>query len=236
MPTRPLAIPSSAQTQAFRPGGGLAVFDLDRTLLAGSSMLAFGRALAAAGLVTRRRLAAAALQDRRFRRRGAGDVEVARLRADALRHVADLERASLVDLAGEVGRRLCDDVYPGALSLLRRHHAAGDFVVLLSASPQELVEAVATGVGAHRAVGTRAAVADGRFTGALEGPFCYGAGKVERLAAELGSGVLASAVAYADSISDLPLLAQAAEPVAVNPDRRLAEEATRRGWPVLRFA
>jgi HAD superfamily phosphoserine phosphatase-like hydrolase len=112
---------------------------------------------------------------------------------------------------------------------------AGDFVVILSASPQELVEVVAAGLGVHRAVGSQAAVHDGRFTGALDGPFCYGPGKVDRLAAELGSDALASAVAYADSASDLPLLRGAAEAVAVNPDRRLRHEAERRGWPILRF-
>jgi HAD superfamily hydrolase (TIGR01490 family) len=216
--------------------GALAVFDLDRTLLPGSSLLALGRALAQAGLVSRRRLATAAVQERRYRARGAPDGEVDRLRAEALAHVAGLERAALVDVAATVARRLRTAITPAARHLVERHLVAGDFVVVLSASPQELVDAVAAEIGAHRAVGTRAEVLDGRYTGRLDGPFCYGAGKLQRLFADVGRIPLGPASAYADSASDLPVLEACGHPVAVNPDRRLRAVAQRRGWPILAFA
>ncbi len=216
--------------------GRAAVFDLDRTLLAGSSLVALARAMSRSGLLSGQQLVTGLAMDQVFRRRGASDEDVDRLRSAALRHVAGVDVARLRSLAGDVGRTLSEQVLPGARMLLRRHQDAGDFVVILSASPQELVEAIAERLGAQRAVGTRAEIAGARFTGALDGPFCYGAGKVQRLEQDLGPGSLDGATAYADSISDLPVLEACLEPVAVNPDRALHRVAKARGWPVVRFA
>ena len=215
-------------------GTALALFDLDRTLLTGSSLVALGRAMVAHGFVARRNLLGAALRDARFRRRGADDAAAARLRAQALSAIAGLERAPLLELARSVGAELAATIEPGARLLVERHLAHGDFCVVLSASPQELVDAFAVALGAHRAVGTRAAVDDGCFTGKLDGEFCYGAGKLARLHEGLGPVELRNAFAYADSTSDLPLLRAVGRPVAVNPDRRLRAVAHDRGWPILR--
>jgi HAD superfamily hydrolase (TIGR01490 family) len=213
--------------------GRVAVFDLDRTLLPGSSLVALGREMASHGLLQRHRLLTAMARDASFRRRGATDAQADGVCAAALRHVAGLEVEVLRSLVDAVARRLAGEVRPGARHLLRRHLLAGDFVVVLSASPQELVEAVAARIGAHRGVGTRADVAGGCYTGRLIGPFCYGDGKVARLQHDVGGGVLRDATAYADSGSDLPVLEACREPVAVNPDGRLRWVAERRGWPVL---
>ena len=124
-----------------------------------------------------------------------------------------------------LGDDLARTALPGARWLLDRHLAAGEFCVIVSASPQPLVEAAARALGAQRAVGTRAEVCDGRFTGRLEGPFCHGRGKLARLWVELGTADLSRATAYSDSVSDLPLLTASGRPVAVNPDRRLRREA-----------
>ncbi len=218
------------------PTGALAIFDLDRTLLPGSSLVALGRAMAVAGMLPRRRLVTAALQEARYKRRGSVDGEVAELRDEALSHIAGLPRAPLVELARAVALDLAAQVSPGARLLLDRHRSAGDFVVVLSASPQELVEAVVSELGGHRGVGTRAEVADGRYTGRLDGPFCYGAGKIDRLVADIGLVDLDDAFAYADSASDLPLPHTCGHPVAVNPDRRLRDVATTRRWPILTVA
>ena len=213
-----------------------AIFDLDRTLLPGSSLVALGRAMAAGRMLSRRRLASAAVQDARYRRRGSREGEVGRLREEALAHIAGLERAPLLDLVKVVAAELAAQVPAGARHLLERHRDAGDFVVVLSASPQELVEAVVAVIGAHRGVGTRASVEGDRFTGRLDGPFCYGAGKLDRLVADVGPVDLRQAFAYADSASDLPVLLACGHPVAVNPDRGLRAVAAQRDWPVLRFA
>lgn len=215
--------------------GRAAVFDLDRTLLAGSSLLALGRVMARRGMLSGQQLVSGLAMDQVFRRRGATDHDVDRLRSMALRQVAGMDVERLGALADDVGRALSRQVLPGARMLLRRHQEAGDFIVILSASPQELVDAIATRLGAQRAVGTRAAVDGGHYTGELDGPFCYGPGKVQRLEQDLGPGSLDAATAYADSISDLPVLEACHEPVAVNPDRPLLRIARARRWAVIRF-
>ena len=108
--------------------------------------------------------------------------------------------------------------------------------MVVSASPQELVDVAVRALGAHRGVGTRLEIVDGRFTGRLEGAFCHGRGKLARLWSDLGTADLGDASAYSDSASDLPLLSAAGRPVAVNPDRRLRRAAQVAGWPVLRLA
>lgn len=210
----------------------IALFDLDRTLLPGSSLEALGRALAAEGLVSRRRLARAAAEQVRFARRGASDATAARLCTEGLGLIAGIERERLVPLVQEVGRELARLPVPGTRALVRRHLDAGHFCVVLSASPQELVEVVCARLGLHRAVGTCAEVVDGRFTGALDGGFCYGPGKLVRLRQALGRVDLGRAWAYADSISDLPVLAACAHPVAINPDRALRRVAKANAWPI----
>jgi HAD superfamily hydrolase (TIGR01490 family) len=143
--------------------------------------------------------------------------------------------APLLEAARSMGGALAREVAPAARFLLQRHLAAGDFCIVLSASPHELVEAVTVALGAHRAVGTRIEVVDGVLTGRLDGPFCYGTGKLEGLEREVGRLDLATATAYADSGSDLPLLERCGTAVAVNPDAELRRWAAREGWPVVRF-
>jgi HAD superfamily hydrolase (TIGR01490 family) len=211
----------------------VAVFDLDRTLIPGSSLMVLAREYVRRGLVPRSQLLRHAGRSAVFARRGLGDAAVANVRSGALAALAGHAADDLVPVAREVGRRLVSEVYGGARRLLELHQGAGDFCVLLSASPQELVEAVGQALGAHRAVGTRVEVAAGRYTGRLDGDFCYGPGKLHRLRAELGDVDLGTAHAYSDSASDLPLLTACGRPVAVNPDRRLRAAARANGWPVI---
>lgn len=224
--------PPRTRTQPVR---AVAIFDLDRTLVPGSSLMELGRALADRKVIQRTAVARHAVRAAGFARRGMADSRIARLRESLLAAAADRDQEQLASVAREVGPEIASSAYPAARWLMARHKAAGDTCVVLSASPQELVEAVGHALGADRAVGTRTEVVDGRLTGRLDGPFCHGPGKLERLEAELGPLDLAGATAYADSGSDLPLLASCGRPVAVNPDRRLRQAATSAGWPVLRL-
>ena len=214
----------------------LAVFDLDRTLLPGSSLMVLGRALHRAGLVDGRELAGWVAREAAFARRGEGPSTAQRLLGSLLASVAGREAAPYLTVARNLGDELATAAVPGARWLLDMHLAVGDFCVIVSASPQELVEAAARALGAHRAVGTRTQLAGGCFTGRLEGPFCHGRGKLARLWVELGTADLSQATAYSDSASDLPMLKAAGRPVAVNPDRRLRRAAVAAGWPVVRLA
>jgi HAD superfamily hydrolase (TIGR01490 family) len=218
-----------------RHTGAVAIFDLDRTLLRGSSLVDLGRALVDRRVVGRALLARHAVGAAVFAGRGLGASAVDRVRERLLAAAAGRPWEDLHSVVRDVAPEIARRVYPGARWLLERHRDAGDFCVVLSASPQELVEAVAAELGAHRGVGTRAEVADGRLTGRLDGPFCHGAGKLERLCADVGPVDLHRASAYGDSASDLPLLAACGWPVAVNPDRELLAAARASGWPVLRL-
>jgi HAD superfamily hydrolase (TIGR01490 family) len=231
--TEPLAVDRTTREGTRRPG--LAIFDLDRTLLRGSSLVALARELSVRGLLSRRALLGALARDARYRRLGASDHTVATVRALVARLAAGRDYEPLCQVAETVGDGLARQMSPAARMLVRRHQSVGDFCVVLSASPQELVDAVVRGLDLHRGVGTKAEVVDGRLTGRLVGPFCYGAGKLERLRAELGEVDFDDAWAYADSQSDLPLLCRVRHPVAINPDRALERFAGRHRWPVLRI-
>lgn len=217
------------------PAGRVAIFDLDRTLIPGSSLVPYGKALVERRLIDVtmliRHLGSAAV----VARRSLGERRVDRIRSSLLSQAAGREYEPLAACARDVGRDLAAQVHPTARWLVDRHVAAGDFCVVLSASIHELVEAVAGALGAQRGIGTRTMVRDGTVTGDLDGPFCHGHGKLARLRSVLGDVDLASAVAYADSASDLPLLESSGEAIAVNPDRRLASVARSRGWATVRF-
>ena len=224
--------PPPASTRV--PPTALAVFDLDRTLVPGSSLARLARALADEGILARTALAGHLLREAVFAARGLGPAALGRLRTSMLRAATGVERAPLVELAGRVGPAIASDVFPAARWLLDHHLSAGHDVVLLSSSPQELVAAVAAALDPTiTPVGTCAEVVDGRFTGALAAPFCHGPGKLIRLEQVLGRRELRRTTAYADSASDLPLLRACGSPVAVNPDRGLRAVALTERWPIL---
>lgn len=212
------------------------MFDLDRTLVPGSSLARLARGLSEAGLLRRTDLARHLLREAVFAARGLGPAATDRLRASLLRAATGLEQEPLLDVVEQVAPVIIRDVFAGARWLLERHLTDGDEVVILSSSPQELVAAVAARLdGSITAVGTVAEVVDGRFTGLLASPFCHGPGKLDRLAQALGPRDLPFATAYADAAADLPVLRACGAAVAVNPDRGLREAAGNAGWPILRL-
>ncbi len=214
-----------------------AFFDLDRTLMAGSSAFQFGRASYEAGLLTRRQLARGALDNVRFRVRGSTDDATDALRerifaSIAGRRVVELERLAPRILAGILPR-----VYPQMLRLAYEHQDAGRRAYIVTAASQELAELLARVLAFDGGVGARSEIVDGVYTGRPGGPFTYREGKAEairELAAREGIDLPAS-YAYSDSESDLPMLRAVGHPVAVNPDGPLARVAAQEGWPVLRF-
>ncbi len=124
--------------------------------------------------------------------------------------------------------------------ILRRmdeHRRRGDKVILVSSAPEPLLEAIAKRFGAHAVVGTRPALQNGRYTGGIVPPVCIGDTKrtlTEQKLAALGWEVdFAASAAYADAITDVPLLEMVGHPHATYPDPELHTLALQRGWPVL---
>jgi HAD superfamily hydrolase (TIGR01490 family) len=218
-------------------GRAAAFFDLDRTLIAGSSAFEFARAAYRAGLMNRRQLASGAWANLKFRLQGSTDAGTAQLREEILSElkgwrVRDLERLSPDVLAGVLPR-----VYPKMLHLAFDHQDAGRPVYICTAASQEMAELMAGALSFDGAVGARYEKRDGVYTGRPDGPFTYREGKAEavrQLAAAEGFD-LAASYAYSDSESDLPFLRVVGNPVVVNPDSELARVARQEGWEVMRF-
>lgn len=216
-------------------GSAAAFFDVDRTLIRGSANFPLAVAAFRAGLMTPKELLSDAANVLTFTLQGASDERSLALQERILRGVRGELQSDVVALCEEFIPRLADRVIPATRALLEEHAARGEDRIIVSASPQELVERLADALGLEGAVGTRAEVEDGRYTGRLAGAFCYGEGKaveVRRLAGEHGYDLRRS-FAYSDAASDLPLLEAVGRPVAVNPDRELRTVAKRSDWPIV---
>jgi len=214
-----------------------AFFDLDRTLMSGSSAYYFGKAAYREGLVPLRRLVADGAGALMFKLFGASDQKSEALRDRILATVAGTEAQTLHDLSPTVVEELLPRIRPEAQALLGMHQEAGRDSYIISASPVEIVGELAQALRLTGGLGTESEIVDGIYTGRLAAPFCYGEGKAEvvrKLVADKGYE-LGACYAYADSASDLPILNLVGHPVAVNPDRSLLAVAHRRGWPVVQF-
>jgi HAD superfamily hydrolase (TIGR01490 family) len=216
-----------------------AFFDLDRTLIAGSSAYTLAVAAWRAGIIPAKTLLRDGLGAVTFRLTGASDAKAQQARQRVLEVVTGTHHERLVSLNADVVPKLIDQVRPEARRLLEMHARAGRNTYVVSAAPQELVGPLATALGMAGGIGTVAEVdADGVYTGALTGPFVYAKGKVaaiRAIAAREGYD-LALSYAYSDSMSDLPMLESVGHPVAVNPDNALADAAHDRGWPIVIFS
>jgi HAD superfamily hydrolase (TIGR01490 family) len=218
-------------------GPGAVFFDLDRTLMEGSSAFQFGRAAHRAGLLSHRQLIADGMANLRFRLFGASDERSQALRARVSSSLAGVRILDMRRLGADVLAGILPRVYPGMLALAYEHQDAGRRVYIVTAAARELAEVLAQVLALDGGIGSRFSLArDGVFTGE-PGEFIYGAEKaaaIRRLAEREGFE-LAACYAYTDSVSDLPMLELVGHPVAVNPDGELARIARERGWEVLRF-
>jgi HAD superfamily hydrolase (TIGR01490 family) len=214
-----------------------AFFDLDKTLIEGSSAIHFGRAAYRQGLLTRTQLAKDLWANVQFRLKGSTDEGSEALRERILgaiegTRVRDLERLAHEVLAGVLPR-----VYPEVLHEAYEHQDAGRRVYIVTAASHEMAEMMAHVFHFDGGIGTRSEVRDGVYTGRPDGPFTYRDGKAQAIrerAAEEGID-LADSYAYSDSESDLPMLRAVGHPVAVNPDADLERIARAEGWRIMRF-
>ncbi|MBI2710795.1 MAG: HAD-IB family hydrolase [Actinobacteria bacterium] len=216
-----------------------AFFDLDKTVIAKAAMVAFGRPLRRAGLLSRWLLLRALYGHLVFLYLGADEARMARMRDKALAITKGWQQAHVRAIVQETIDEVIEPiVYAEALDLIADHRAAGRRIFLVSASPEEVVEPLARWLGVDEAIATRAEVdADGRYTGRVE-RYAQGPAKAERMreVAEAHGIDLAASFAYSDSATDLPMLEAVGHPVAVNPDRDLARAARERGWELRWFA
>ena len=186
-----------------------AFFDLDKTLMAGSSGMPFARVAMRHGIVSRRQLASWGVEHLRYRLRGTTDErtnDVLRQAQELLTGVIarDVERMNPEVMAAVLPR-----IYPQMLDEVHAHQDAGRATFIVSAAGNGVVEPLARVLGMDGGIGTSYEIdADGSFTGRFDGPFVYGPGKVEAMEAfAAGHDIdLAQSYAYSDSLSDLPML------------------------------
>jgi putative phosphoserine phosphatase / 1-acylglycerol-3-phosphate O-acyltransferase len=209
-----------------------ALFDLDRTLIAGSSAPAFGRALADVG-VTRRPIPGADAVAASYESLGESP-----LTAAAAQLAARATSGWSVELVRKAAKAAADELMttlqPYAPGVIEEHRDAGRVVVLTTTSPEPLVTPFAERLGMDAVIATRWATKGGTYTGELDGPVLWGRAKLEAVRewADEERIDLRSSYAYCDSYFDSPLLAAVRHPVAVNPDVRLAGLARLQGWPI----
>jgi HAD superfamily hydrolase (TIGR01490 family) len=215
-----------------------AFFDLDKTVIAKASIMAFARDFRHEGLLTRRTMAKGLWLQLVYVHLGAGSKKLTRIRQSVLSLTRGWDQSHVRHVVGEKLSSAIDPItFSEAKQLIDDHRHAGRMVYLVSAAPVEIVDPVAQHLGAHGAVASVARVGeDGRYTGDLE-RYAYGQEKaaiIRRLASRDGLD-LAASFAYSDSATDLPMLEAVGHPVAVNPDRALRRIAQLRGWEILRF-
>jgi HAD superfamily hydrolase (TIGR01490 family) len=210
----------------------LAIFDLDNTLLAGDSDYLWGRFLTDRGIVDRE---AYERENERFYReyeRGCLDIfEFLRFSLRPLRdnRPEDLERWRRDFLREEIE----PIILPAARSLVERHRAAGDQLLIITATNEFVTAPIAERLGISNLIATVPERINGRYTGEVAGTPSFQDGKVTRLLEWLdGNGAdLAGSTFYSDSHNDIPLLERVDNPVAVDPDEHLTRYAREQGWP-----
>jgi HAD superfamily hydrolase (TIGR01490 family) len=233
-------IPSAAPTDLSGPPRTrtAAFLDLDQTVIAKSSALAFSKPFMDQGLINRRTVLKSSYAQFLMLLSGADHDQMERMRA----HLTNMCTGWNVDQVKAIVNETIHDVvtpliFAEAAELIADHKLCGRDVVVVSASGEEIVAPIARALGATHAMATRMVVADGKYTGEIAF-YCYGEGKVQairELAAREGYP-LEHCYAYSDSITDLPMLQVVGHPSAVNPDRALRKEALAHGWPILTFS
>lgn len=216
-----------------------AFFDLDKTIIAKSSALAFGKPMFKAGLLSGSSLAKAGIAQAYYRAFGADHDQLERVKEKLVSLTAGWHRDEIVALVKEtVDEVVAPLVYAEALAVMDHHRRSGHKVVVISAGPEEIVRPLCRYLGIDDVIATRSEVDEqGRYTGHIE-LYAYGPGKAEaiREMSEAEGIDLSESYAYSDSATDLPMLEVVGHPVVVNPDAELLSIAEERGWEIRHFS
>jgi len=216
-----------------------AFFDLDKTVIAKASMVAFGRSFYDEGLISRRLVLRGLWGQLVYMHLGASEQKLARMRESVLALTKGWDQQRVRAIVREALEQVVEPIiYAEALELIQQHQAEGRPVYIVSASPEEIVAPLAEYIGVDGTIASQAEVDDeGRYTGGMH-RYAYGPLKAEAMLelAEAEGLDLSASFAYSDSYTDAPMLEVVGHPVAVNPDRPLLKLAREREWEVRTFA
>ncbi len=213
---------------------GLAIFDLDNTLLAGDSDHAWGEFLCDRGYVDVDRYRAR--NDQFYADYLAGKLDVVAYQNFCQEILGRTDNATLADWHAQFMRDHIEPIIlPKGEALIAEHRKAGDFIMMITATNSFITGPIAKRLGMDHLIATECGMDHGRYTGQLTGVPSFQGGKIIRLEHWLSEhqASLDGSHFYSDSHNDLPLLEKVSRPVAVDPDDRLRSIALERGWDVI---
>jgi HAD superfamily hydrolase (TIGR01490 family) len=222
-----------------RPGGRpAAFFDLDKTIIAKSSALAFSRPFYAGGLINRRHVLRSTYAQFVFLVGGADHDQMEKMREFLSKMVTGWPVETVREIVADTLHNIVDPlVYEEAVSLIEEHHLAGRDVIIVSASGSEMVEPIGELLGVDAVIASQLSIdEEGRYTGGIDF-YAYAENKAVAIGelAERRGYDLSRSYAYSDSITDVHMLEIVGHPHAVNPDKELRRVARDKGWPILVF-
>lgn len=212
----------------------LALFDLDNTLIAGDSDYAWGQFL-----VREQKVDPAyyeSMNERFYADYQAGCLDMKAYLEFALKPLRDIPLSELYLLRARFVKEVIAPMdLPAARSLIDRHRIADDRLLIITSTNRFIVEPICHSLGISEIIATEPETIDGNYTGCIDGVPAYREGKVLRLKdwLALTGETLQGSFFYSDSHNDLPLLVEVDNPVAVDPDEQLRQEAVRRGWKII---
>jgi len=216
-----------------------AFFDLDNTMVRGSTLYFLGRAMYQRGFFTKADISKFVVANVRFRLTGTEKPEViARFQKAATDFIGGHDVNEIYTIAQSVYDEFVSPaLIQGTIEIAKKHLAEGNEVWLVTAAPEDMAKLIADRLGFTGAIGTKVAIEDGKYLGHLNGKILHGIEKaraVRELAAERGFS-LNNCHAYSDSASDFPLLQAVGTPHAINPDARLRIKALAENWEIVDF-
>jgi HAD superfamily hydrolase (TIGR01490 family) len=217
----------------------IAFFDVDNTITRGSTLYFLGKGMYNRGFFTKRDIGAWVLANIRFRMTGTEKSEVISRFQKAATDFIGGHDVKEIRIIGEqiYSEFVSPSIWQGTIELAKEHLSSGDEVWLVTASPEDFANLIAERLGFTGAIGTKAEIKDGKYTGNLNGKLLHGKEKaiaITELTKARGIN-LQDCFAYSDSHNDLPLLSAVGHPRAINPDAKLRIIAFAQSWPVHDF-
>ncbi|MEA9978560.1 MULTISPECIES: HAD family hydrolase [unclassified Pseudomonas] len=215
----------------------LAIFDLDETLIGGDCASLWSEQMARLGWVDKESFMRK--NDELMAAYSKGELAMEDYMAFSLEPMAGRTPEEVDHLVEPWVEDFIEPIiYSEACTAIANHRAAGDRILVISASGTHLVKAIAARIGIDEVLGIELEVTHGVYSGATTGVLTYREGKVTRLMEWLASEVetLDGASFYSDSRNDLALLLKVEHPHVVNPDPALREYAEKEGWPIHRWS
>ncbi len=213
---------------------GIAIFDLDNTLLGGDSDALWGEFISEQGIVDADFYAKE--NQRFYEEYQAGTLDIHEFLNFSLKPLSEHDMPRLSKLHQRFMQdKIIPIMLPAAKTLLDEHRRQGHLLMIITATNRFVTQPIADLLGVDVLIATDPAIVDGRYTGAVAGVPCFQEGKVTRLHQwlEENNQQLENSWFYSDSQNDLPLLEKVDHPVAVDPDSALQQQANKQGWPVM---